>query len=59
MQNKPWRNEVLKKCEEALPRLKEGGPRPGEIRASQPSSNLGLGAFQLPKEDLAGAVRLL
>ena len=24
MQNKPWRNEELKECEEALPRLKEG-----------------------------------
>ena len=24
MQDKPWRNEELKKCEEALPRLKEG-----------------------------------
>ena len=24
MQNKPWRNEALKECEEALPRLKEG-----------------------------------
>ena len=23
-QNKPWRNEELKECEEALPRLKEG-----------------------------------
>ena len=23
MQNKPWRNEELKECEEALPRLKE------------------------------------
>ena len=37
------------------------GPGPGEgIRASQPSSGRGLGAaFQLPKEDLAGAARLL
>ena len=37
------------------------GPRPGEgIRASQPSCGLGLGdAFQLSKEDVAGAVRLL
>ena len=36
------------------------GPRPGEgIRASQPSCGLGLGdAFQLSKEDVAGAVRL-
>ena len=25
MQNKPWRNEELKECEEALQRLKEGG----------------------------------
>ena len=25
MQNKPWRNEELKKCEEALPRLNAGG----------------------------------
>ena len=24
MHGKPWRNEELKKCEEALPRLKEG-----------------------------------
>ena len=24
MQNKPWRNDELKECEEALPRLKEG-----------------------------------
>ena len=24
MQNKPWRNDELKICEEALPRLKEG-----------------------------------
>ena len=24
MQDKPWRNEELKECEEALPRLKEG-----------------------------------
>ena len=24
MQNKPWRNEEFKECEEALPRLKEG-----------------------------------
>ena len=24
MQNKLWRNEELKECEEALPRLKEG-----------------------------------
>ena len=24
MQNKPWRNEESKECEEALPRLKEG-----------------------------------
>ena len=37
------------------------GPRPGEgIRASQPSCGLGLGdAFQLPREDLEGAVQLL
>ena len=26
MQDKPWRNEELKECEEALPRLKEGEP---------------------------------
>ena len=24
MQNKPWRNEELKECEEALPRSEEG-----------------------------------
>ena len=24
MQNKPWRNDELKECEEAFPRLKEG-----------------------------------
>ena len=24
MQNKPWRNDELKECEEALSRLKEG-----------------------------------
>ena len=35
------------------------GPCEG-IRASQPSCGLGLGdALQLPKEDLAGAVRVL
>ena len=26
MQNKPWRNEELEDCEEALPRLKEPDP---------------------------------
>ena len=37
------------------------GPRPGDgMRAGQPSCGLGLGdAPHLPKEDLAGAVRLL
>ena len=36
-------------------------PRPGEgIRASQPFCGLGFGdAFQLPKEDLEGSMRLL
>ena len=29
MQNKPWRNEELMKCEEDLPRLKEGDLQKG------------------------------
>ena len=45
---------------EVLMEIKGFGSGPGEgIRASQPSCGLGLGdSFQLPKEDLEGAVRL-
>ena len=52
-----WRDLMEKQKQ----KIKGLGPRPGEgILASQLSCGLGLGdAFQLPKEDLAGAVRLL
>ena len=50
MQDKPWRNEELRRCEEALPRLKEGDLEKGP-RLYQAKTGVGCDGFH-PKVPL-------
>ena len=64
MQDKPWRNDELRRCEEALPRLKE---RDLEKTSSMYKAKTGLGCdgfhpkvpLDLTKETRGGIVRFL
>ena len=51
MQNKPWRNDELEECEEALPRLKEGDLDKAS-RMYKVKTGVGCGGFhpQVPLE---------